>query len=114
MSHVKAGKLAMLATLQATRNPQFPDVPTTAELGIPTDNMPTWNAIFAPSGTPRDVIDKIATASAKVLKTPAVKNSLEQQGAEALGTTPQQLALAVEDATATWKAFVRKHNIPQE
>ncbi len=114
LQHVKAGKLKMLATAQPQRSPVLPDVPTLAELGIPAGNLPTWNAIFAPAGTPADVIERISSAIAQALKTPAVRGPLEQAGADALGSTPAQLAAEVDAATAAWKDFVREHEIAQE
>jgi tripartite-type tricarboxylate transporter receptor subunit TctC len=114
LQHVKAGKLKMLATLASQRSPLLPEVPTMAELGVPAGNLPTWNAVFAPANTPSDVVEKISSAVAQALKVPAIRSTLEQQGAEPLGSTPQQLASAVEAATNAWKSFVRAYDIPQE
>ena len=114
ISHVKAGKLKVIATLQSQRSALLPDVPTFTEYGVSAGNTPTWNGIFAPPGTPSAITENIASAVNRALKAPAVRSALEQQGAEPLGGTPQQLAAAVEAATATWQAFVRNHAIPQE
>ncbi len=114
LQHVKAGKLKMLATLQPQRSALLPDVPTITELGLPPSTLPFWNAVFAPANTPRDVIDKASAAIAQALRGPAVRTALEQQGAEPLGSTPQQLAEAVDAATSAWKAFVREYDIAPE
>lgn len=114
LQHVKSGKLKMLATLLPQRLPALPDVPTAAELGVPPADLPSWNAVFAPPQTPRDVVDKVSAAIVQALKTPAIRATLEQQGAQPLGSTPRQLADAVDAATAAWKAFVRDYDIPQE
>lgn len=114
LQHVKAGKLRILATALPQRSAVLPDVPTFAELGIPAGALPTWNALFAPAGTPRDVTEKIAAAVARCVREAAVKEPLEASGVDLLGSTPQQLAEAVEAATAAWKAFVRDYNVPQE
>lgn len=114
LQHVKAGKLKMLATLLPQRSSLLPDVPTLTELGVPQGDLPTWNAVFAPANTPRDVVEKISSAIAQALKSPAIRATLEQQGTEPLGSTPQQLADAVEAATSAWKSFVRDYDIPQE
>jgi tripartite-type tricarboxylate transporter receptor subunit TctC len=114
LQHVKAGKLRMLATALPQRSSLLPDVPTFTELGIPTGSLPTWNAVFAPAGTPRDVTEKVASAIAKSLKDPAVRGPLEANGAEPLGSTPKQLAEAVEVATLAWKSFVREAGISPE
>ena len=114
LQYVKAGKLRMLATALSQRSPLLPDVPTFAELGIPPGNQPTWNAVLAPAGTPRDITEQLATAITRSLQDPALRATLQANGAEPLGSTPQQLAAAVEAATQAWKAFVREHDIAQE
>jgi tripartite-type tricarboxylate transporter receptor subunit TctC len=114
LQHVKAGKLKMLATALPQRSALLPDVPTFAELGIPAGILPTWNAVFAPAGTPREIREAIALAIAHALKDPAVRGLLEANGAETVGSTPAQLAAATDAATLAWKAFVRDHDIPQE
>jgi tripartite-type tricarboxylate transporter receptor subunit TctC len=114
LQHVKAGKLKMLATALPQRSALLPDVPTFAELGIPVGNLPTWNGVFAPPGTPRELREALAVAIAHALNDPAVRGMLEANGATVLGSTPAQLAAATDAATLTWKAFVREHDIPQE
>lgn len=114
LQHVKAGKLKILATAMPQRSALLPDAPTFAELGIPAANLPTWNAVFAPSGTSREVRELLAAAIAKALKDPTVRGLLEANGADILGSTPAQLAVATEAATLAWKGFVQEHNIPQE
>jgi tripartite-type tricarboxylate transporter receptor subunit TctC len=114
LQHVKAGKLKMLATLLPQRSPLLPEVPTLVELGVPAGNLPSWNAVFAPANTPRDVVEKISVAIAQALKTPSLRATLEQQGAVPLGSTPGQLADAVEAATDAWRVFIREYSIPQE
>lgn len=114
LQHVKAGKLRMLATALPQRSPLLPDVPTLAELGVPPGALPTWNALFAPAGAPKEVADKVSTAVALALRDPAVLGPLKANGVEPLGSTPQQLADTVETATTAWKAFVRDYDVPQE
>ncbi len=114
LQHVRAGKLKLLATALPQRSALLPDVPTFTELGVPPGGLPSWNAIFAPSGTPLGITEKIAAAVAAAVRDPAVAGPLAQSGVEPLGSTPQQLADAVAAASTAWKAFVRDHNIPQE
>lgn len=114
LQHVKAGKLRVLATAMPQRSPLLPDVPTLAELGVPPATLPTWNALFAPAGTFRAIADKVAMAVAQALQDPAVYGPLQAGGAEPLGSTPQQLAEAVEAATSAWKAFARNEGSVQE
>jgi tripartite-type tricarboxylate transporter receptor subunit TctC len=114
LQHVRAGKLKVLATALSHRSPILPDVPTFAELGVPPGGLPSWNAVFAPASTPREVIDTIARAVAIATRDPAVRGPLVDSGSEMLGDGPDQLAQAVESATQTWKAFVRDNQIPLE
>ena len=114
LPHIRAGKLRALAVLTAQRSPLLPEVPTLIELGLPPAATPTWNALFAPPGTPREITEKIAAAATQALQAPALRATLEQRGTTPLGGTPQQLAQAVEAATQTWKTFVRDYDIPQE
>jgi tripartite-type tricarboxylate transporter receptor subunit TctC len=114
LQHVKTGRLKMLATALPQRSAQLPDVPTLVELGVQSGNVATWNAVFAPPGTPSETTERIAGAISLALKAPAVRTPLEQAGAEPLGGTPQQLARDVEAATAAWRVFVRDYEIPQE
>ncbi len=114
LQHAKAGKLKILASALPRRSPLMPDVPTFAELGIPAGNLPTWNALFAPPRTPPEVTARIAAAVAQALADPAVRSPLELNGADLLGSSPQQLAEAVEAATSAWKTFVREHDIAPE
>lgn len=70
--HIKAGKLRGLAIASQKRHPDFPDIPTTAELGYPDVNFAVWTAVFAPSGVPKQVIDVLVPAVEKALKNPEV------------------------------------------
>lgn len=114
LQHVRAGKLKVLATALPQRSAILPDVPTFAELGLPPGGLPSWNAVFAPAGTPRAVIDAIAEAVASATRDPAVRGPLVASGSEMLGDGPAQLAAAVESATEAWKTFVRDNQVPQE
>jgi len=114
LQHVRAGKLKLLATALPQRSALLPDVPTLAELGVPAGGLPSWNAIFAPPATPREITEKIALAVSAAVRDPAVAGPLSQSGVEPLGTGPQQLAEAVASASKVWQDFVRTYNIPQE
>lgn len=114
LQHVRAGKLKVLATALPQRSKILPDVPTLAELGVPAGGLPSWNALFAPLGTPRDVVNAIALAVAAAVREPSVRDPLSENGVEVAGDGPRQLAEAVESATAAWKQFVQQHQIPQE
>jgi tripartite-type tricarboxylate transporter receptor subunit TctC len=112
--HVQAGKIRALAVLDSQRSQLLPDVPSLAELGLPALTSPTWNALFAPSGTPREITEKISASVVSVLRNPTLRATLEQQSASPAGGSPQQLSQAVNSATEAWKTFVRDYEIPLE
>ena len=114
MQHARAGKLKMIATALPQRSAAMPDVPTLAEAGVTGLNLPTWNGVFAPPGTPRDVVTKLSTAIVQALANPTLRNTLEQQGSQVIGSTPQQLAETVEASAQSWRNFVRDYDVPQE
>lgn len=71
-AQIKAGKLRGLATSSKRRLPDFPDIPTTAELGYPYVNYISWHGLFAPAGTPKPIIDVLVPAIEKAFKDPQV------------------------------------------
>jgi tripartite-type tricarboxylate transporter receptor subunit TctC len=107
LSHVKAGKLKALATTGAKRPETIPDLPTVAESGLPGYETYSWNALFAPAGTPPEVVDTLAQAAAKAVQDPAVKQRLADLSAEAVGTGPAELARHVEAELAKWGPVVK-------
>ena len=96
------------------RSPLLPDVPTFAELGVSSGTLSFWNALFAPAATPPEVAARLSAAVARALQAPAVQEPLRASGTEPLGSTPQQLAEAVEAASTAWATFVRDYGIAQE
>jgi tripartite-type tricarboxylate transporter receptor subunit TctC len=104
----------MLAVLLPRRLAAAPDVPTLAESGLPPLALPTWQAVFAPPGTPSAAAAKLSQQIAAALADPALRARLEQQALQVEGSTPEALAaVAAADADA-WRAFIRDHDIPME
>jgi tripartite-type tricarboxylate transporter receptor subunit TctC len=77
--NVKAGMLRALAQVNPTRLPQYPEVPTMAEAGFPGVGTAAWQALFAPAGTPPDVLEALRQAMAEALQAPSVVNTFKQQ-----------------------------------
>jgi tripartite-type tricarboxylate transporter receptor subunit TctC len=111
---VKAGKLRALAVSTLKRTPIFPDVPTMAELGFKDYEVDSWYAMFVPAGTPPEIINKLYTATQKVLSDPNVKERLLAQGAEGVGSSPAQLADIVRSEIIKWKAVTKEARIVAE
>ena len=107
IQHIKAGKLKALATTGATRAPTMPDLPTVQEAGLAGYDSTSWNAIFAPAGTPKDVVDRLNRELNAILGTPETRKFFADQGAEAGGGTPDQLAAFVRAETAKWSKVVK-------
>ena len=92
MAQVKAGKLKALAVTTAERCKLAPELPTMAEAGLPGFDISTWFGLFAPAGTPHDVIAKWNAEVTKILNSPDMRDRLIAHGAEPAPTTPEQFA----------------------
>ena len=106
-SQVAAGKLRLLATTGARRSPIFPDVPTVSETP-PGVTAVTWFGILAPAATPHAIVAKLNAEISKVLKDPAVRKSIESEGGEVLGGTPEAFAAYMKAELAAWAPVVRE------
>jgi tripartite-type tricarboxylate transporter receptor subunit TctC len=92
LPHVKSGKLRALAVTTAKRSAAAPEVPTMAESGVTGFDINNWFAFFVPAGTPADLIARLNTEINRALRLQDVKDRLSPQGAEAVGTSPEELA----------------------
>jgi len=111
MGHVQTGKLKAYAVTSKTRHPTMPNVPTTAEAGLPGFELEAWTAIFAPAGTPSDVINKLAADIRKALHTPEPKQRAQTTGIEIRFVGPEGLAKMVKDETAYWSGIIKSRKI---
>src|SRR5260221_13088945 len=96
MPMVKSGKLRALAITSAKRSPLAPDLPTMIEAGVPGYEMSGWNGIFAPKGTPTEIVAKLNAELVKLLGSPEGKEQFAALGAEPVGDTPDQCAAFLE------------------
>src|SRR5262249_55891490 len=108
IGHVKAGKVRALAVTGTTRSPMLPDIPTIAEAGIPGYEVTSWNAIFAPAGTPKAIVDRLAREIDAILKSPETRKFFAELGAEAAGGTPAELDAFVRAETVKWAKVVKE------
>jgi tripartite-type tricarboxylate transporter receptor subunit TctC len=93
--HVKAGKLRALAVTTAKRSAVVPDVPTLAESGLAGYELSSWQAVFAPAGTPKPIVDRLYAEISKILQMPDVQKRLSDLGLDLSGMPPQELAALV-------------------
>jgi tripartite-type tricarboxylate transporter receptor subunit TctC len=103
------GELKILAVTTAARSAAVPNVPTVAEQTSLKDfNVANWVALFAPAGTPKPVVDKLATAVAAALHDPAVAGSLAQLGLDVAGDGPEPLASEVRSKVLQWRDVIAR------
>ena len=111
---VKAGKLRALAVSTVKRSAVFPDVPTMVESGFKGFEVDSWYAMFVPAKTPQTIIDRLNKATVNVLAQPEVKEKLLGQGAEAVGSSPEEFAAAIKADMAKWGKVIKDANIRDE
>ncbi|MBS1217571.1 MAG: hypothetical protein H6R21_704 [Proteobacteria bacterium] len=104
---VQSGKLRGLAVTSAKRFPSAQDFPTVAEAGLPGYEAVAWYGVFAPAGTPRDIITQLNGDIVSIINAPDVKALLLKQGAEAYATSPEEFAKVVQRDVAKWAKVVR-------
>ena len=105
--HVRAGKLRALAVTTTKRSPAAPEVPTMAEAGVTGFDVSNWFAYFVPAGTPSTVIDRLAAEINRALKLPDVREKLGHVGAEAVGTSPDELARFVRSESDKFAKLIK-------
>jgi tripartite-type tricarboxylate transporter receptor subunit TctC len=108
INHVKSGRLKILAVTSAKRLDAFPGVPTMAESGYPELTSGSWQGIFVPAGTPKEVIDKLYTATIETMKTPEVGQRLANGGVEVVTSAPGEFAKFVAKETERWGRAVKE------
>jgi tripartite-type tricarboxylate transporter receptor subunit TctC len=117
LPHVRAGKIRAYAVASKERSAAAPDIPTTAEAGFPGIEVTIWQGLWAPKGTPADIIAKLNAAAVAALKDPEIRRKLEDLGQDI--PTPEQMQPAAFDAFqraefAKWKPIIEKANVKIE
>ncbi|MFM1991391.1 MAG: hypothetical protein RJA99_4348 [Pseudomonadota bacterium] len=111
---IQSGRVKLLAATSLKRTEVLKDLPTVAEQGFAGFEALAWNGLFAPAGTPADVVRKIATDVDAVLKDPAVREGLAKQGLIAGGGTPAEFASFIDAEARKWGAIIREAGITLE
>jgi len=105
--HVKSGRLRALAVTTARRTPAAPDIPTVAEAGVPGYEMSQWYGLLAPAGTPTPIIERLNSEVGKALKHPELRSRLQSEGAEAVGSSPQEFGAFFKAEIVKWTRIVQ-------
>jgi tripartite-type tricarboxylate transporter receptor subunit TctC len=114
LPYVKDGRLRMLGILLPQRSPAALDVPTMTEAGMPGVSVPTWQAIFGPPKTPREVVDLLSRQVNLALQDTEVAVQFDRLTLQVEGSTPEMLAVVIGRDVETWQVFIRENDIPQE
>lgn len=110
IEQVKAGTIKAYAIASAERSPALPDVPTTKEGGLPQFQVSAWNALFAPKGTPKEIVTQLSAALSHALNDAPTHQRLLDLGAtipDAAGRTPEALATLVKQEVARWTPILK-------
>ena len=111
MPHVRAGKLRALAVSSAKRSPSVPELPTVAEAALPGFAVDQWYALFAPAGTPKEIVVKLYGEVARTVAQVDTKQRLLAMGLDPAGTSPDEFTAYVKTETAKWGKLVREAGI---
>lgn len=114
LTWINSGRLRAIAVTSARRFPASPDLPTVAEGGLPGFAVEGWTGLFAPAGTPPQVVERIATAVRQGLREPALRKRLEDMGALPGGSSPEEFREFVRQELDKWEAFVKQTGIKVE
>ncbi len=112
--HVSSGRIRALAVLAPERAPALPQVPTTAEAGMPDLVVVTWYGLFAPAGVKPDIIDRVNAEIVKLMNAPETRSKLAQVGLDAATSTPAEFAKFVRAETDKWARVIKAAGIRAE
>lgn len=111
--HIKAGKLTALGVTSLKRHPMLPDTPTIAETALPGYQATSWQGVFAPAGTPDDVLQKLYGEIAKALETEDLKSFFAERGFVVEGQSPADSKAFIAAEVPKWKEVVQAAGIAQ-
>jgi tripartite-type tricarboxylate transporter receptor subunit TctC len=109
--HIKSGRIRGIAVMGPERVPALPDVPTTAEVGMPEVVVITWYGMFAPAGVKPEIIGRLNAAVTRVMRMPDVKAKLASAGLDAVTMTPGEFDRFVRDEIDKWARVIKAANI---
>ena len=111
VTYMQSGKIRPLAVPSDTRLPSLPNVPTTAEAGLPDCISNSWFGLAAPAGTPKPIVDKLAEAVERILRKPAIQERIDNLGGVAVLRGPREFTAYIRAETDKWAKVVKAVNI---
>ena len=111
MPHVKSGKAKPIAVNAQRRSPLLPEIPTLQEAGMPAFDRYTWFGMFAPAGTPHEIVARVQSEVVASLRAPDLLERFANVGAEAVGSTPQAFVERIKSDAAKWAEVIRAANV---
>lgn len=111
IGHIKAGKLRALAVSGPSREPLMPEVPTLAEAGVPGYRFSVWVAMFAPAGTPPDIVTRLRGAMLRSLEAPEVRERLLASGIVPQTSTPESLGASIRQDIGDFRRIAKSTGI---
>jgi tripartite-type tricarboxylate transporter receptor subunit TctC len=114
LPQIQAGKLKPIALGARQRAPTAPDVPTTAEVGMPDLLIENWYGMIAPAGTPEKIVAEINRVAHEAMNDPQVKQKLADQGLTVAGDTPEQFRAFIDSETTKWAKVMKDAGVPIE
>ena len=114
IAHIKLGALVALAVAGPERLAALPDVPTSAEAGLPGWQASSWFGLMAPAGTPADIVNRLQAEVAKAVRQPSMQHFVRKSGMKLISDTPQEFAKLIEAERKKWGEIIRAANIRAE
>lgn len=111
LPHVRSGRVRPLAVTGASRTRAAPELPTMQEAGIKGYESATWYGIVAPAGTPQEIVTKLSTEVAAILKQPDINERLSKEGADPVGSSPQEFGRFMQQEIEKWRKVIRAAGI---
>jgi tripartite-type tricarboxylate transporter receptor subunit TctC len=108
LSFIKSGRMRALAVTSKERSPALPELPALNESGLPGFDKAYWAGLFAPSGVPQPILDRIYQAAVKALQDPEIVKWLNAQGARPVGNPPSEFKAFVHSEIKAWAKLIRE------
>jgi tripartite-type tricarboxylate transporter receptor subunit TctC len=114
LPHIKSGRLRGLGVTSKKRAGGVPDIPTIAEAGLPGYEAVQWFGLLAPAATPREIVSRLHGETVRALQAGDVRSRLSADGADPVGSTPEEFAAFIRSETTKWAKVVKEAGIQPE